>query len=57
MMIVIAVLVIAAAAYDYSSRRPDAPAGDATVESAPESVAVVTTPVSSHADPVQAIEK
>ncbi|MBM2853690.1 MAG: Efflux transporter periplasmic adaptor subunit [Steroidobacteraceae bacterium] len=45
MMIVIAVLVIAAAVYAYTSRRPDAPAADAAVESAPESVAVITAPV------------
>ena len=45
MMIVIAVLVIAAAVYAYTSRRPDAPSADAAVESAPESVAVITAPV------------
>lgn len=43
-MITIAVLVIAAAAYAYTSRRPDAPAATAG-GAAPESVAVVTAPV------------
>ncbi len=43
-MISIAVLVIAAAAYAYTSRRPDAPAATAG-GAAPESVAVVTAPV------------
>ena len=44
-MITIAVLAIAAAVYAYTSRRPDAPSGDAAIESAPESVAVITAPV------------
>ncbi|MSQ91308.1 MAG: efflux RND transporter periplasmic adaptor subunit [Gammaproteobacteria bacterium] len=44
-MIVIAVLVIAAAVYAYTSRRPDVPAANAIGESAPESVAVITAPV------------
>lgn len=44
-MISIAVLVIAAAAYAYTSRRPDAPAATAGGGTAPESVAVVTAPV------------
>ncbi len=43
-MITIAVLVIAAAAYAYTSRRPDAPAATAG-GAAPESVAGVTAPV------------
>ena len=43
-MISIAVLVITAAAYAYTSRRPDAPAATAG-GAAPESVAVVTAPV------------
>jgi membrane fusion protein (multidrug efflux system) len=45
LLITIAVLVIAVVAYAYSSRRPDVPAGDATGESAPETVAVITAPV------------
>ena len=44
-MITIAVLAIAAAAYVYTSRRPDAPAATVGGGAAPESVAVITAPV------------
>jgi membrane fusion protein (multidrug efflux system) len=45
LVITILVLVIVALSYAYSSRQPATPAGDAAVESTPESVAVVTVPV------------
>jgi membrane fusion protein (multidrug efflux system) len=45
MSIAIAVIVIAAAVYAYTSRRQDAPDAAAGVGSGPESVAVITAPV------------
>ena len=45
LIIAIAVLMIAAAAFAWSTRRPDVPAGAAGGGNAPESVAVITAPV------------